>query len=61
MKYEANKLIDIVQANLKENSLLKNTYFFQLKDRRVKVVFSENSNAPTVENALAKIAINRFG
>ena len=52
---KADKLLDAVQA-----SILKNIYSFQLKDRRVRVVFSDNPDAPTMENALVKIAIRRI-
>ncbi|MDE6585629.1 MAG: hypothetical protein K2K80_02995 [Clostridia bacterium] len=52
---KADKLLDAVQANV-----LKNTYSFQLKDRRVRVVFSDNPDATTMENALVKIAIRRI-
>ena len=52
---KADRLLDAVQT-----SILKNTYSFQLKDRRVKAVFSDNPDAPTIENALVKIAIRRI-
>ena len=63
MKIEADnsdKIAETVQKTLKENSLIKNTYFFQLKGRRVKVVFSDNPNAPTMENSLVKIASRKL-
>ena len=49
------------KQNLKEKLLLKNVYSFQVKDRLVKVVFSDNSKAPTIESALVKIATRRIG
>ena len=55
-KEKVDKILDVVQANV-----LKNTYSFRLQDRRVKVVFSDNHNAPTIESALVKIAIRRIG
>ena len=53
-----DKLLDVVQKN---NLLLSNIYSFQLKDRGVKVIFSDNQNAQTLENALVKIATRRIG
>ena len=51
-----DKLLDFVQKN---NLLVNNIYSFQIKDRQVKVVFSDNLNAQTIENALVKIATRR--
>ena len=53
-----DKLLEVVQKN---NLLLKSVYSFQLKDREVKVVFSDNPNAQTVEDALVKFATRRIG
>ena len=53
-----DKLLEVVQKN---NLTLKNVYSFQLKDRDVKVVFSDSPNAQTIENALVKIATRRIG
>ena len=53
-----DKLLEVVQKN---NLILKNVYSFQLKDRDVKVVFSDSPNAQTIENALVKIATRRIG
>ena len=53
-----DKPLEIVQKN---NFLLKSVYSFQLKDnRQIKVIFSDNPNAQTVENALVKIATRRI-
>ena len=56
-----DKLLEVVQKNLKDELLLKNAYSFQLKDRQVKVVFSDNHNAYTMEDALVKIAKMKIG
>ena len=53
----ANKLLKAAQKN---NLSLKRVYSFQLKDRKVEVVFSNSVNAQTVENALVKIATRRI-
>ena len=55
----SDKLFDILQTNLNNDLLFKNTYSFLIKERRVKVIFSDNSKAPTIESALVKIASNR--
>lgn len=61
MKTEnTDKLLEVVQKNLKDELLLRSTYSFELKDRRVKVIFSDNPDAQTVENALVKIATRRI-
>lgn len=52
-----DKLLGIVQKN---NLVSKNIYSFQLKDRGVKVFFSDNPNAHTIEDALVKIATRRI-
>ncbi len=52
-----NKISNTDNVNLK----IRNTYYFKWENRLVKVVFSDSVNAPTVENALAKIAIKRIG
>ena len=36
-------------------------YDFKIKNTKVKVSFAQNSNAPTIENALANIAIRKTG
>lgn len=51
-KYD--EVLNIVRSDLKE-------YYFKIKCRRVKVVFSDNPNAPTIENALVKIVTRRIG
>ena len=56
-----DKLLEVVQKNFKDESILKHAYFFQLKDRRVRVVFSDNHNAQTIESVLVKIATRRIG
>ena len=53
-----DKLLEVVQKN---NLVLKNSYSYQLNDRNVKVVFSVNFNAQTIEDALVKIATRRIG
>ena len=42
-------------------AVLKNIYTFQVKDRDIKVVFSDSPKAQTIENALVKIATRRIG
>ena len=56
-----DNLLEIVQENLKDKLILKNAYSFQLKDRQVKVVFSDNPDAYTIEDALVKIAKMKIG
>lgn len=46
-----DKLLNLVKETLTEEKF----YSFKIKDRKVKVVFSENPDASTVENALVKI------
>ena len=58
MKSNNDNLLDAVQKN---KFLLKHIYSFQYKDRRVKVVFSDNPQAQTLEDALVKIATKRIG
>ena len=53
-----DKLLEGVQKN---NLVLNKIYSFQLNERNVKVVFSDNPNAQTMENALVKIATRRIG
>ena len=58
MKTEnTDKFLEVVQKN---NLMLKSIYSFQIKDREVKVVFSDNMKAQTVEDALVKIATRRI-
>ena len=52
-----DKLLGAMQKN---NLVLKNIYSFQLNERNVKVMFSDNPNAQTIENALVKIATRRI-
>ena len=59
-KNKTDRLLETVQKNLKNNLSLKNIYSFQLKERNVKVIFSDNPKAQTIENALVKIAIARM-
>ena len=54
------KLLEVVNKNLKDEILLKKGYSFQLKDREVKVLFSDNLHARTIEDVLVKIAIRRI-
>ena len=56
----ADKLLGVVQKNLKDELLLKNVYSFQLKGRDVKVIFSDNANEHTIEDVLVKIAARRI-
>ena len=51
-----DKLLEVVKKN---NLILKSVYSFQLKYRDVKVIFSNNQKAQTVEDALVKIATRR--
>ena len=55
-----DKLLEVVQKNLKDELILKNAYSFKIKDRQVKVAFSDNINAQTIEDALVKIATRRI-
>ena len=50
----------VIISNSEQRLLHKNIYTFQIKGRRVKVIFSDNPNAHTIENSLAKIAIRRI-
>lgn len=51
-----DKLLEVVKKN---NLILKSVYSFQLNYRDVKVIFSDNQKAQTVEDALVKIATRR--
>ena len=53
-------LLNTSRQNLKDSLTLKYVYSFQFNDKRVRVVFSDNSNAQTIENALVKIATRRI-
>lgn len=57
---ENDDLLNLVQNTLKEDIAEKNSYSFKIKGRRVKVVFSDNPSAPTIENALVKIVSRRI-
>ena len=57
---ENDDLLNWVQNTLKEDIAEKNSYSFKIKGRRVKVVFSDNPSAPTIENALVKIVSRRI-
>ena len=46
----------LLELDHKNNLVLKNIYSFQLNGRNVKVIFSDNANAQTLEDALVKIA-----
>lgn len=59
-KNRTGRLLETVQKNLTDNLTLKNIYSFQLKDRDVKVFFSDSPNAHTIEDALVKIATRRI-
>ena len=58
---KTNNTDKFLKAVQKNDILLKNIYTFQIKDREVKVVFSNSPNAQTIENALVKIATRRTG
>ena len=58
---ENDELLNLVQNTLKEDIAEKNSYSFKIKGRKVKVVFSDNPSAPTIENALIKIVSRRIG
>ena len=60
MKSEAETILNVVQTNLKE-SLFNNAYVFEMRDRSVRVVFSDKPDAPSFEEALVKIAIKKIG
>ena len=55
--YSTERLLEIAQKN---DMLLKTIYSFYLKDRKVKVVFSDNPAAATIEDVLVKIAARRI-
>ena len=55
-----DKLSGTMKSGLKNEPLLKSTYSFQLKHRQVTVSFSDNPGAPTLENALVKIATRQI-
>lgn len=55
-----DKMLEVIQKNLRDELLIKNIYSFQLNDRQVRVVFSDNPKAQTVEDALVKIATRRI-
>lgn len=57
---ENEDLLNLVQNTLKEDIAEENSYSFKIKGRRVKVVFSDNPSAPTIENALVKIVSRRI-
>lgn len=57
---ENDELLNLVQETIKEDIAEKNAYSFKIKGRRVKVVFSDNPDAPTIENALVKIVSRRI-
>lgn len=56
-----DELLNLVQNTLKEDIAEENAYSFKIKGRKVKVVFSDNPSAPTMENALVKIVSRRIG
>lgn len=58
---ENDDLLNLVQNKLKEDIAEKNAYSFKIKGRKVKVVFSDNPSAPTIENALVNIVTRRIG
>ena len=58
---KTNNTDKFLMAMQENKILLKNCYSFQLKDRAVKVVFSDSANAQTIESALVKIATRRIG
>lgn len=60
IKNEPDSLLEAVRENLKDE-FVKTAYSFQLKGRDVKVLFSDNRNARTIEEVLVKIAIGRMG
>lgn len=57
---ENDELLNLVQETLKEDTAEKSAYSFKIQGRRVKVVFSDNPSAPTIENALVKIVSRRI-
>ena len=50
-----------LKHSLKNELILKSTYCLQLSNRQVRVVFSDNPNAQTIENVLVKIVTKRIG
>ena len=59
IKNDTDNFWEMVQAELKENLMMQNAFLFNINDRRIKVLFSDNHKAPTIESALVKIASNR--
>lgn len=57
---ENDELLNLVRETIKEDIAEKNSYSFKIKGRKVKVVFSDNPSAPTIENALVKIVSRRI-
>lgn len=57
---ENDELLNLVRETIKEDIAEKNSYSFKINGRRVKVVFSDNPSAPTIENALVKIVSRRI-
>lgn len=57
---EHEEILNLVRENIKEDIAEKNTYTYKVKGRKVKVVFSDNPSAPTIENALVKIVSRRI-
>lgn len=57
---ENDELLNLVRETIKEDIAEKNAYSFKINGRRVKVVFSDNPSAPTIENALVKIVSRRI-
>lgn len=58
---ENDELLNLVRETIKEDVVKKNAYSFKINGKRVKVVFSDNPSAPTIENALVKIVSRRIG
>lgn len=56
-----DELLNLVRETIKEDIAGKNAYSFKIKGRKVKVVFSDNPSAPTIENALVNIVTRRIG
>lgn len=58
---ENDELLNLVRETITEDIAEKNPYAFKINGRRVKVVFSDNPSAPTIENALVNIVSRRIG
>ena len=61
MNTETKNIGNFLEVIQQKKLLMKNIYSFQLKGRDVKIIFSDNSNEHTIEDALVKIAKKRIG